>query len=234
VAITAARGRIILFVDDDVIPSTDLLEGHVAAYEDSSVGGVAGRILGPGEDDSCAARLPPRNWLSINFNMLYKTPVATARGCNMSFRKDILLAIGGFDTEFRRPFFLCEDSDVCFTIREKGFELLFEPSACLRHLEAKSGGTRAPKRPASKIRAEFWMYRQHFCHYRDNLYFLCKHFRGSQRLRYVLRAYKVYVGVSRWPWRLVAKNLSFGAALFSAVLRQNRKRSQRLEFCESI
>jgi hypothetical protein len=60
------------------------------------------------------------------------------------------------------------------------------------------------------------MYRQHFCHYRDNLYFVQKHFRGSERRRYIWRSYRDYVGISRWPWRLIAKHACFLAALLDA------------------
>jgi hypothetical protein len=33
----------------------------------------------------------------------------------------------------------------------------------------------------------------------------------------ILKAYRDYVGLSRWPWRLVAKNISFFLALIVAV-----------------
>jgi glycosyltransferase involved in cell wall biosynthesis len=212
-AIQSARGRIVLFVDDDVVPSASLLDAHANAYADPSVGGVAGRILGPTDTDESATDAPAADWMDTNFNMRCRTVVETARGCNMSFRRDLLLKIGGFDPGFRPPFSFREDSDVSFRIREAGYRLIFEPAACLRHLEAKSGGSRGPAKPQSVISSEFWMYRQHFCHYRDNLYFMLKHFHGSERRRYIWRSYRDYVGMSRWPWRLLAKNACFLAAL---------------------
>jgi GT2 family glycosyltransferase len=215
-AIQHAHGRIVLFVDDDVIPSPSLLDAHADAYADLSVGGVAGRILGPNETDGSATHIPAADWMDTNFNMRCRTLVETARGCNMSFRRDLLLKVGGFDPGFRPPFFFREDSDVSFRIREAGYELIFEPAACLRHLEAKSGGARGLAKPQSATRSELWMYRQHFCHYRDNLYFILKHFCGKERHRYLWRSYCDYVGISRWPWRLVAKNLCFVAAFISA------------------
>ena len=141
-AIQHARGRIVLFVDDDVIPSPGLLDAHANAYSDLSVGGVAGRILGPTEKDESATDIPAADWMDTNFNMRCRTLVETARGCNMSFRRELLLQIGGFDPGFRPPFSFREDSDVSFRIRQAGYKLVFEPAACLRHLEAKSGGAR--------------------------------------------------------------------------------------------
>ncbi|HOM58090.1 MAG TPA: glycosyltransferase family A protein, partial [Candidatus Latescibacteria bacterium] len=40
VGITLARGRIVIFVDDDVIPCEGFVARHVAAYTDPSIGGV--------------------------------------------------------------------------------------------------------------------------------------------------------------------------------------------------
>jgi hypothetical protein len=64
--------------------------------------------------------------------------------------------------------------------------------------------------------AELAQYARHYRHYRDNLYFLCRHFSGSERIKLIARAYRDYVGISRWPWRLIAKNLCFLTALAQA------------------
>jgi hypothetical protein len=68
------------------------------------------------------------------------------------------------------------------------------------------------------------MYRKHFFHYRDNLYFLHRHFDGPRLKRYVWDAYRTYVGLSRWPWRLAAKNGAFLAAWLQASRSARRRR----------
>lgn len=219
--ILKAKHEIILFVDDDVEPSSNLIKGHILSYQDSKVGGVAGRIIEQQQKD-VALCIDPRaldpinGWRYTHFDHLESVEVMTARGCNMSFRKDLLLEIGGFDIHFKPPFSFREDSDVCFRIREIGYQIISEPTAELLHLSASSGGTRATNTKRSLLLKEYTMYRLHFFHYRDNLFFLSKHFLGIDFWRNVLCAYRDYVGISRYPWRLLAKNLCFVVALLQA------------------
>jgi GT2 family glycosyltransferase len=212
--IQRARGEVILFIDDDVVPSPKLIEAHWAAYRDSSIGGVAGRILSKESDPALAPELPGTHWMGTNFEATSSAEVPHARGCNMSFRREGLVKIGGFDPGhllFR------DDSDMCFRLRAEGYRILFVPEAELLHLAAESGGTRGASMIASSpVATELKMYHSHFRHYRDNLYFLVKHFRGIERWTSIARAHHDYVGLSRWPWRLAAKNLCFLAALLSA------------------
>ncbi len=71
----------------------------------------------------------------------------TVRGCNMSFRREALQRIGGFDERFagsaRR-----EESDVCFTLmRHMGRDsILYRPEAVLVHHMHAAGGCRSAKR----------------------------------------------------------------------------------------
>ncbi len=215
--IQKARGEVILFVDDDVEPSPSLMEGHRSPYRDPEVVGVAGRIVSRGTDPDNVPSHPGSNWLDTNFEATQAAEVLHARGCNMSFRRAALLAAGGFDTGHRPPFFFREDSDMSFRVRQGGGKIAFAPEAELLHLDEKTGGARSETSSPSALRAEFQMYRSHFCHYRDNLYFIVKHFHGFERVKWILNAYRDYVGISRWPWRLVAKNLCFGLAFSEAV-----------------
>lgn len=224
--IQKARGEVILFVDDDVEPSLSLVEGHRSAYRNPEIVGVAGRILSRGTDPDNVPSHPGSNWLETNFEATQAAEVLHGRGCNMSFRRSALLLTGGFDTGHRPPFFFREDSDMSFRVREGGGKIVFVPEAELLHLDEKTGGARSEATSASALRAELQMYRSHFCHYRDNLYFIVKHFHGRERVKWILNAYRDYVGISRWPWRLVAKNLCFAVAFLEAVWKKwTRKQS---------
>ena len=219
--ITQAKYEIILFVDDDIKPDLNLIDGHLSAYTEEQVGGVAGRIL----EENCnniVLHVDPRSldpihgWKYTHFDHLDSIDVMTVRGCNMSFRKELLLQIGGFDTNlltFR------DDSDVSFRIRALGYRIAFEPTAELLHLSASSGGTRPTEQQRNFVKNELLMYRQHFCHYRDNLLFLCKHFSGRVLLINIFQAYVAYVGISRYPWRIIIKNFCFFGALIQSAYR---------------
>lgn len=213
-----AQGEVVLFLDDDVIPRAGLIEAHAAAYADAKVGGVAGRIeekAAPGETEPHPSLFDPQiGWRFAHFDHRARGDVMTSRGCNMSFRRALLEKLGGFDTNIRM---FRDDTDMCFRVLAAGYLIRFVPEAELVHLSATSGGTRGRAGSASPLRREWQMYRTHYRHYRDNLYFLLRHFRGRERRRWVFDAYRTYVGISRWPWRLLAKNLCFLAALVNAA-----------------
>ena len=51
-------------------------------------------------------------------------------GCNMAYRRDALLAIGGFDPQFRVA---GDDVDACWRLQEQGLTLGFHPAAMVWH-----------------------------------------------------------------------------------------------------
>jgi hypothetical protein len=51
-------------------------------------------------------------------------------GCNMAFRREKLLAIGGFDPRFRVA---GDDVDICWRLQERGWTIGFAPSAVVWH-----------------------------------------------------------------------------------------------------
>jgi GT2 family glycosyltransferase len=214
-----AKGRIVLFFDDDVIPSDNLIKFHLKAYDNKNVGGVAGRIL----NFANAPCKPPHpkvfdlveGWRYAHFDHNIPGDVMTARGCNMSFRRNVLISLGGFDPNLA---IFRDDSDMCLRVLAAGYVIRFEPAATLVHLDAPSGGTRGPQDAGCGcLQKELNIYRKCFRHYNDNLYFIVKNFQGTKRIIFIIDAYKCYVGLSRWPWRLVAKNACFFVALLRAA-----------------
>jgi GT2 family glycosyltransferase len=135
----------VLFLDDDVIPHASLLAGHRGPYADPTVGGVAGRVVTRGfplpDDPSPRSRWPGVGWLFFNLAQTVPAEVATARGCNMSFRRSVLEELGGFDERFA-PSPYRNDSDLCFRLRRRGYRLVFEPAAAVDHLQDAQGGVR--------------------------------------------------------------------------------------------
>jgi len=135
--LAAARGRIVLLVNDDTIAFPDLIERHLAAHAERGPGiSVLGTFEQPPraldnalmrvlEDDTlvfCYAQLAPgelHDWHAF-------------WTCNVSVALDELRAIGGFDESFRR--YGCEDTDVAFRLHEeRGVRMLYEPRARARH-----------------------------------------------------------------------------------------------------
>ena len=152
-----ARAPLVLFCDDDVAPSPDLVAAHLANYSDPGVGGVAGRVLArlgspPSQPRGHVGRVC--RWTGSQtdrFDSTARSDVDHAQGCNMSFRKAALERIGGFDTRFGGSAFL-EETDVCLRIKRAGHRIVFDPAAELVHLKEQAGGCR----PQSLADWYFW------------------------------------------------------------------------------
>jgi GT2 family glycosyltransferase len=152
VGVLAARGQVILFVDDDVIPERRLISAHARAYRDkgdTKIGGVAGRVLGPDGAPENIERNPARiakiglAGLCIfdHFDSDVRTEAHHVRGCNMSFLRRVILEAGGFDVRFGGSAHL-EETDLALRVRKRGYRLLFMPDAALVHLLEPAGGCR--------------------------------------------------------------------------------------------
>lgn len=147
VGIRHARGHIVAFVDDDVIPHPGFLQAHLVPYEDEEIGGVAGRVLesverphtlhpgGVGRVRSFDGRI------TRNFDSDTPAIVDHAPGGNMSFRRELLLRISGFDTRFGGTAHL-EETDVSLRVRHCGYRITYQPAACVTHLSLQTGGCR--------------------------------------------------------------------------------------------
>ncbi len=115
----AARGAIVAFTDDDCIPDVDWLRAGTAAFE-KEVAGVWGRIKMP---------LPaePTDY-ERDAAQLQEAEFATA---NCFYRRDALAAVGGFDERFTMAW--REDSDLFFSLMERGFKLGRADQAVVTH-----------------------------------------------------------------------------------------------------
>ena len=141
--VACARGDVLIFVDDDVLVDDGFADAHVAAHDGhSGVGAVVGRIREPG--GAATTELCSISRLGTTrggFDWAAASDVQSVRGCNMSFKRGALEAVGGFHTGFLGNAYR-EETDVCFRLTRAGWRVRYEPSASLVHLEAALGGCR--------------------------------------------------------------------------------------------
>jgi GT2 family glycosyltransferase len=137
-----AKSELLLFVDDDVIPTPSLLEAHRAAHLTPGAPPVTcGQVLQPwnaGPTDEAATFD-----LGFPFNYSKTCDILDLMGGNLAVRRDFLLGIGGFDEQFSGVCYRFEAEFAHRVIRETGRKIRFLPDAGLRHLQAGGGGTRA-------------------------------------------------------------------------------------------
>jgi GT2 family glycosyltransferase len=143
VGVRLSSGDVVLFVDDDIIPDRDLVKAHAAGYKDPAIGGVGGRIRGG--YDAVGAGVgefrPAEGVVVRNFSSCERREVDHLPGGNMSFRREVFDAVGGFDRAYGGSA-IGEETDFCLRARRKGVRLLFEPGAAIEHLHLPTGGCR--------------------------------------------------------------------------------------------
>jgi GT2 family glycosyltransferase len=152
-----SSGDIVLFIDDDVVLPPGYLQAHVRVFQQRpEVGAVAGRVFdrmklaeqqGAPSQDLAIDYLPPEAmdpgiaWYHLDLvHATQPQQVLTARGCNMSFRRDLFNRYGlRFDERFRGSA-VREESDFCLHMRQTGYIIWYEPAAHLVHLGEETGG----------------------------------------------------------------------------------------------
>jgi glycosyltransferase involved in cell wall biosynthesis len=136
-----ARGDVLAFLDDDAEAEPGWLDGHVRRYLDPGVVGVGGQIVPVWEGASPSWFPPEFGWVvgcSYRGQPTTTSPVRNPIGSNMSFRRDVLHAVGGFRPTLGRVGTSgggCEETELSIraTAACPGSRILFEPSAVVRH-----------------------------------------------------------------------------------------------------
>jgi GT2 family glycosyltransferase len=152
-----ARHDTLLFLNDDVTPTRAAwLDPLLALVErpDLAIAGAklvypsgaiqhAGIALGIGEGTGHIGRGKFASdlwrWLELRRN------VSAVTGACFAIRRDVFVQLNGFDAAFPVNY---NDTDLCLRARAAGYDVIFEPSATLRHDECatRASGTRVSER----------------------------------------------------------------------------------------
>ncbi len=129
-----AVGEIIAYIDDDAWPDPHWLQYIAHAYANSDYACIGGPNISPydsGFISTCVANAP-----GGPVHVLETDEIAEhVPGCNMTFRKDALMKIGGFDPLYRTA---GDDVDTCWRIQESGRNIGFHPAALVWHQRRNS------------------------------------------------------------------------------------------------
>lgn len=119
--ISQARGKILVFTDDDCVPVPSFLAEHALLHRQSANRLVRGPILIVRSFHETESIKPSPFSFSMNF-------FCTS---NASLQKNHLLSVGGFDESFAR----WEDAELGFRLRKLGLKMMFNMKAIVHHLK---------------------------------------------------------------------------------------------------
>lgn len=143
IGIAAAKGELIVFVDDDGFARPQWLEALEETYTDDSVGAVGGRVLNNQPDEAAIGvadigKVQPNGVLTGFFaaDPGRIIEVDHIMGCNMSYRRKVIEELDGFREDYPGISGVCEDTDMSLRVRQRGYRILFNPRACVDHLGA--------------------------------------------------------------------------------------------------
>jgi GT2 family glycosyltransferase len=131
--VAASSGSIVAFMDDDAVASPEWLALLAEQYSQEAVAGVGGSIV------PMWPKIRPR-WFPAEFDWLvgctYRGMPETTEavrnliGCNMSFRRELLEALGGF-----RLGYGCDETELCIRLGQRwpDAKLLYVPQSSVFH-----------------------------------------------------------------------------------------------------
>jgi GT2 family glycosyltransferase len=147
-AAAEASGRYLCFLNNDTEPQPGWLEAMVAVIEgDASVGAVGAKLLFPDGTIQEAGAIVYRDGSAIHYSRgmgryepaaCYRREVDYCSGAALLVPKALFHELGGFDTRYAPAYY--EDTDLCFSIRQKGRKVVYQPHAEVIHHEGGTAG----------------------------------------------------------------------------------------------
>ncbi len=125
----AATGEIVAYTDSDCVADPDWLTYLVAKMEAGGLAACGGPNFPPPEDSlvPAAVAVAPGGPTHV---LLSDEVAEHIAGCNMAFRRETLLGLGGFDPVYRAA---GDDVDICWRFQDAGHAIGFSPAAMVWH-----------------------------------------------------------------------------------------------------
>ncbi len=129
-----ARGEIIAYIDDDAFPDPHWLHYLAHAFIHSAHSCIGGPNIAPDDDGLIAKAVANAPGGPVHV-LLTDELAEHVPGCNMAFRRQDLIRIGGFDPVFTNA---GDDVDICWRLQQAGYTIGYHPSALVWHRRRNS------------------------------------------------------------------------------------------------
>ena len=144
-----ADGEFILFLNNDTRVQPGWLEALVKTMQERPDCGVVGsKLIYPDGKLQEAGGIIFSDGLGWNYGrgmnpndprFNFVREVDYVSGAALMIRKSLWRKIGGFDERFSPAYY--EDTDLCFSVRQHGFKVLYQPRSVVVHFEGQTAGT---------------------------------------------------------------------------------------------
>jgi cellulose synthase/poly-beta-1,6-N-acetylglucosamine synthase-like glycosyltransferase len=136
--IAAAKGEILVFLDDDAVPRAGWLRGLIAPFSDPTIAAVGGRAEPAWERGGRPAWFPEElDWVvGCSFRGQQQGDARNPIGCSMALRADVLEEVGGFSTQLGRIGTLpvgCEETELGLRINHSGRRVVLVEDSVVDH-----------------------------------------------------------------------------------------------------
>ena len=143
-----AKGKYLILLNNDTIVTKGWMQSLIQTMENRPDAGIVGsKLLYPDgvlQEDGCVIWQDGTAWnvgkgLNPNlpeFNYLKEADYVSA--ASLIIRKDLWDENGGFDERYAPSY--CEDSDLAFQIRARGYKVLCQPKSVVIHFEGMTKG----------------------------------------------------------------------------------------------
>ena len=146
-----ARGRYLVFLNNDTIVMRGWLEALVETVErDETAGAVGSMFLYPDGRIQEAGGIVWSNGEAFHYGwgrspddrrFTFAREVDYCSGASLLIRKSLFDQLGGFDRRYAPAYY--EDTDLCMGVRSLGYKVIYQPHSRLYHFEGATAGTDA-------------------------------------------------------------------------------------------
>ena len=124
-----ARGKFLLFTDDDCVPTTSWLEEMLVAFQDEEVVGAKGTYRT--RQKEIVARFVQMEYEDRYRIMAAIRDIDFVDTYSAAFVRERFLEMNGYDTSF--PLACAEDVDLSYRMSARGWKMRFHPGAVVYH-----------------------------------------------------------------------------------------------------
>lgn len=145
----AARGRHLVFLNNDTVVLPGWLEALVETLERDERAGAAGSMfLYPDGRIQEAGAIVWSNGEAFHYGwgkspedrrFNFAREVDYCSGASLIIRRELFERLGGFDRRYAPAYY--EDTDLCMGVRSLGFKVVYQPHSRLYHFEGGTAGT---------------------------------------------------------------------------------------------